>query len=789
MRFYTIRSLVFLLLCVCVQKTAATVSDSSSNQRQKHLDRLLSFFEINDGVPGNPHAIRVSPLDSSWMAWLHRTGELPPDFDSMPGYPTMPDPLVINDDGQSIPVRTVQQWLDQRERMKDQIQYWITGTCPPAPDNLEAMVLNETITNGVTRQQIELSFGPQHKARLSVELYIPPGNGPFPVFLTQSNHLSWAKLAVRRGYIACLYAGNDRNDDADAWAELYYPDYDFSLLMRRAWAAHRTIDYLYTLPIVDKSKIGITGHSRNGKQALMAAAFDERITACIPSSAGTGGEIPYRYAREKYTVETLKVLTGRTTSWFHPRLRFFVGNEYKLPVDQNFLMALVAPRHLMLSSAFTEPYGNPWGIEQMYHSVAKVYEFMNAGDHLALSLRLGGHGTLPYIIEEYLDFFDYAFGLNNMKPRTDSFWHFSFKEWLTLSGENIDPRDFPEKDLDDLLVKANDSKISSVKEWENKKKTLYKSIQWSLGNAPKGVDERSPQSLSQYHDRQDYMDDIVGRPGATESMGRKVIKGLGDLQHGFLYYPKHQKTSKLPVLIWLHEYSYSSGFQPTWPYTSAFSIEKLVNQGFAVFTFDFIGMGTRIKEGKRFYQRYPTWSKMGKMVHDVQDAITLLQNLDEIDPQKIVVAGYALGGTIGLYAAALDSRIHATAAFGAFTPLRRATHEKGLLGLKEYSYLHGLQPRLGFFVGCEKRLPYDFHEILASIAPRPLLLVSPKYDQDICFADVNECVSLVGQVFELYEKTEKLTFLAPEYYNQFIPERFQELCHWLNSLDLVSATP
>lgn len=789
MRLYNLSLFVLLLLSFCVQNTMARVPDSSVSRRQKNLDRLLIFLKIKDSVSDNPHAIRVSPLDSCWMDWLHRTGELPPDFDSMSAYPTMPDPLIMNDEGQSTPVRTVEQWLDQRERMKEQIQHWITGTFPPAPDNLEIKVLNETITDGITRQRTELFFGPQHKAHLSVELFIPPGNGPFPVFLTQSNHLSWAKLAVRRGYIACLYAGNDRNDDADAWAELYYPDYDFSLLMRRAWGAHRAIDYLYTLPFVDKSKIGITGHSRNGKQALMAAAFDERITACIPSSAGTGGEIPYRYAREKYTVETLKVLTGRTTSWFHPRLRFFVGNEYKLPVDQNFLMALVAPRHLMLSSAYTEPYGNPWGIEQMYHSVAHVYEFMNAKDHLALSLRLGGHGTLPHIIEEYLDFFDYAFGRNETKPSIDVLWNYSFKNWLAISGEVIDPRDFPEKDLDDLLFKANGVKISSVEEWENKRKLSSQTIEWSLGNAPAGIDERSVQSLSQLHDRQDYMDDIVGRPEETESMGRKVVRGIGDLHHGFLYYPKHPKTGKLPVLIWLHEYSYSSGFQPTWPYTSAFSIENVVNRGFAVFSFDFIGMGTRIKEGKRFYQRYPNWSKMGKMVHDVRDAITILQNLKELDPQKIVVAGYGLGGTVGLYAAALDTRIHATAAFGAFTPMRRATRDTGLLGLEEYSHLHGLLPRLGFFMGCENRLPYDFHEILASIAPRPLLLVSPKYDQDICFADVSECVSLVEEVFELYEKKKEFTFLAPEYYNQFIPERFQELCHWLNSLDLVSAMP
>jgi dipeptidyl aminopeptidase/acylaminoacyl peptidase len=57
----------------------------------------------------------------------------------------------------------------------------------------------------------------------------------------------------------------------------------------------------YTLDEVDKSKIAITGHSRNAKQSLLAAAFDDRITAVISSSGGTGGEFPFRYTDERHS--------------------------------------------------------------------------------------------------------------------------------------------------------------------------------------------------------------------------------------------------------------------------------------------------------------------------------------------------------------------------------------------------------------------------------------------------------------------------------------------------------
>lgn len=753
-----------------------------SKERQIYFDRLMSFLEVDDGIRNNPRAIKVSPQDPDWMSWVKRTGELPPDFSKMPSIYTIPDPLIMDQNGKNIPIENVEKWIKQKEWLSQQIQHWITGTIPPPPDNLKVEVIHENHIDGVINRHVKLFFGPEQKATLNLELLIPSGKGPFPVFLTQHVHKPWGHIAVRRGYIACMYAGNDSWDDADAWAEIYYPKYDFSLLMRRAWAAHRAVDYLYTLNEVDKQKIGIAGHSRNGKQSLLAAAFDDRIAACIPSSAGTGGELSFRHTREEYTVETIKVLTGQTTAWFHPRLRFFVGNEYKLPVDQNTLMALVAPRHLMISTAFTEPYGNPWGAEQMYHSVKKVYQFLGAEDKLAIRLRLGGHGTLPFIIEEYLDFFDYAFERKAFSLPKDLLWDYSFEDWKKKCGETISPFNFPEKSFESLLINNSGHKISSKADWEEKKSRIIENIEWSLGNKPDLVKQYAPMKISALDDDQNYFDVMIERPGETDQMGRKTIEGIGGMGSAYLYYPKSiDDNQKIPVLIYLHEYSYSSGFTPTWPYTSAFSIDTLVSQGMAVLCFDLMGMGSRIKEGTDFYQRYPKWSKLGNMVSNVRDAVTLLTNLDVINAEEIYVAGYSLGGTVSLYSAALDDRIKAVAAFGAFSPLRTATEDKGVPGLQKYSHIHGLQPRFGFFVGNENRLPVDFDEIISSIAPRKLLLISPRYDQDANITDIKKAVDVVEKVYTLYDANDQLEFIIPEYYNQFTESQFRMLLDWLGS--------
>ena len=85
---------------------------------------------------------------------------------------------------------------------------------------------------------------------------------------------------------------------------------------------------------------------------------------------------------------------------------------------------------------------------------------------------------------------------------------------------------------------------------------------------------------------------------------------------------------------------------------------------------------------------------------------------------------------------ALPVRFH----FPASLLLRTETVEKGTGNLESYAFIHGLIPRLGFFKGNEKRLPWDFDDVLALIAPRPLMVVAPQFDQDATWADGKQYV-------------------------------------------------
>ncbi len=654
--------------------------------------------------------------------------------------------------------------------MKDLAQHWITGTVPPPPGNLQVELLDEKKLGLLKERNILLRFGPDHKAILHVTLLIPPGNGPFPVFICpwKKERYDWVQAAVRRGYIGCRFTATDPKygypDDSEEYEKIWWPQYDFSAIMRWAWAASRAIDYLYTLDYVNKEQIALTGLSRNGKMALWAAAYDERIKAVVPISGGTGGEDPFRYTTDKYSNETTSLLTWARPHWLNPRLRFFVGQESKIPVDENSLMALVAPRGLMLTSSITESAGNPWGIEQAYLSARKAYEFLGAGDKIALDLREGLHSPSYRDMERYLDFFDFVFGRGDIKPDNKLIYDYTFSKWLGLSGEMIDPLSFPVKGTDDLLKDSSGKVIKNTSAWKEKVSDIRQRINWGLGVEPPSVGP-GPQS--------DYLQEVVGLPGVSRDIGSSP------LLFGRLYYPGNDpadgRVDKMPVVIWLHDYSYSTGIGK-----DGDIISRIVKAGYAVYAYDQIGFGTRlVEESRLFYNRFPHWSEMGRMVSDVRWAVDALSELKFINPDRIYVAGYSLGGMVGLYSAALDERIAGMISVCGFTPMRLNTPGKTAEGIYEYSHLHGLLPRLGFFVKNETHIPYDFHEILAVIAPRPILVIAPVWDQYASFPDIQNCMNEVKKVYDLYKLKDNIELFAPDDYNRFSIDMKEKAISWM----------
>ena len=243
---------------------------------------------------------------------------------------------------------------------------------------------------------------------------------------------------VRRGYaLAAFYSGDidsDRKDVSDGlYAWLAKGDAARNEPASRgtiaawAWGFERCVDYLATDRDIDSSRIAAVGHSRNGKAALLAAAFDERIAMAFPHQAGCGGTAPSRGK----TGESVKAINDQFPHWFNAAFKQFNDAPDRLPIDQNCLVALCAPRPVLISAGQADQWSNPDGQFQVVQAADSVYRFLGAeaatncqlpalasgapaapplcqfvGGHLAYYLREGKHSMTPVDWTMFMDFAD-----------------------------------------------------------------------------------------------------------------------------------------------------------------------------------------------------------------------------------------------------------------------------------------------------------------------------------------------------------------------------------------------
>ncbi len=691
---------------------------------------------------------------------MEATKPTPPDFDKSPSIAYLPDPLRFAN-GKEV---KKEDWLRRRRELLDFFQYYVIGRFPPSPGNVRTASIQPREESGAYIDEVLLEFGPEHKAKLNVEIIMPKGSGPFPVFLTQDNHRSWALVAVSRGYMACVYAGADSRDDTGAWTAIW-PTYDWTKLTRRAWAASRCIDYLHTLPTVDTNRIALTGHSRNGKLAIIAAAIDQRVNAIISSSSGAGGACSFRLFSETEFGEGIELITRSFPDWLHPRLRFFAGREHKLPVDMPELIACIAPRPCLISTALNDSVESVWAIEQSYYSARRAYELLGKAQDLNLLYRPGSHETRAEDIERYLDWLDEVFGLGDFQF-PDTTIYPTYEKWQKLSGETINPTSFPSNALDGLLLDVEAKEITTTRDWLKKREDIRFRILWALGEAPAFAET----AMRKYGSEASHAASMLGRASVPNGLAKQSFN-FGNYIAGDLYFQTNADTSggKLPAVIWLHPISTAHGYVPGYRRGEAPHL-ALARTGVAVFTFDQIGHGARLAEVQNFYARFPKWSLLGKTVEDTLAAVEALLKLSFIDPKRIYLMGYSSGAMAALHAGALDDRVAGVISVGGFTPMRLDNVGKGTGGVARWSRWYPMSPRLGAFVGREAHIPYDYHEVLAMIAPRPVVVLQAKLDYRVTPGDIKLCVEEAKKVYEMYGVKENLKVVELDDYNRFSPE-------------------
>ena len=678
-------------------------------------------------------------------------------------------------------VEALDDWEERREEIRSLLIKYFIGSFPAeTPKIVGAKVISEKVhDDGSIRRRIRVTLDTPNRVDFEMALWLPDGKDRFPLLLTAPRFYQryWAEDALKRGYAVCLFPGVDSHH-----READYPGYDsvwqtvrkeyskatWTEISTKGWLASRCIDYLLgdqSVAEIDADKIAIIGFSRYGKQAMIAGAFDERISCVVARSPGSPASCPYRFTSRNTYAEAP---SDFPSEWFLPSLRNFTGRENELPIDAHGWYGLIAPRHCLIHTAHNDGAEPTFAVEKAYIEGRSVYRLLGAEQNLRIDYRIGGHssGPPPEQVsradrQRNLDWMDLAFGRG-----------------LTKHVE------FPEQLIHDFDWKQWRSQQNTARLAIAKNAPSIERVKWSLGQAPKTLP-----LVDQSEFFTDAESSLMTHDRWTPRGVRRVPIHFGQGVRGNLFF-KDGLVTPAPVVVWLHPLSYHSGYNEGYGVQGTTVYHRLAENGFAVIAYDQCGFGLRLVEGRDFYKNHPSWSKLGRMVMDARAAVSFAVEgrgsaksaIPEFDIKRVFLLGYSSGALTAMYASALDDRVAGVACFSGWTPLRDAVNGRATGGNRRLWELHGLQPLLGLFDGRESEIPFDYDDVLGLVLPKPCLVVTPEHDR---FADFNAISEVIDRVRSAKPRIAKgsLVWLAPDDTNRFQADQHQQFINWTKTLE------
>jgi dienelactone hydrolase len=144
-------------------------------------------------------------------------------------------------------------------------------------------------------------------------------------------------------------------------------------------------------------------------------------------------------------------------------------------------------------------------------------------------------------------------------------------------------------------------------------------------------------------------------------------------------------------------------------------------------------------------------------------AVDVLTTLEEVDPERLGVIGHSLGGHNAIFVALFDMRLKAVVSSCGFNSF---LHYYGgdIAGWSHKGYM----PRLRDVYKLDPtKVPFDFPELIAALAPRAFFTNSPLHDANFAVDGVRVCIEAARPVFRLHEVSDRLVAVYPDTEHDF----------------------
>ena len=289
--------------------------------------------------------------------------------------------------------RTTEKYGDVDAITKHLVGYVDNAIDPQIPVTIDLLLTTPAKTAGPVPIILELAFAKDFQkalARPLAEAQPPETTGEWGTDGRQALARGWGFAVLNptgfqaddgagltEGIIGLMSKGQPRGVD------------DWGALRAWAWGASRALDYMETDPAVDARQVGIEGHSRFGKTALVAMAYDARFAICYSSSSGEGGAKLYRHI---FGEQMPHLANSSLYHWFDGNFLRYAGplTPKDLPIDAHELIALSAPRPVFIGGGsangdgYAKPGGDAWadprGMFLAEVAAGPVYRLLGAKD-------------------------------------------------------------------------------------------------------------------------------------------------------------------------------------------------------------------------------------------------------------------------------------------------------------------------------------------------------------------------------------------------------------------------
>ncbi len=661
-------------------------------------------------------------------------------------------PLLETGSADDVSIDGIHAWQRKRDEQAAVIEALLGSPEPIAPPTAEWEVLDEQILDDHLRRRVRIRSEADDwiPAYLLVPRPLPEGRLPAMICLHQSvaqgkdepcgtagnPDMAIALQLVRRGYMALapdmIGFGDRIGDNAQPYDDslrFYRRHPNWSYFGKMIWDVSRMVDVLRSLPEVDPLRIGCVGHSHGGYTALMAAAFEPRVTLAIVSCG-------FSTLRED----------NRPDRWSHltplwPQLGVYLPHVDQVPFDWHDICSLIAPRPLCV-----------W-----YAARDDVFPHTDALRKIAPQLR-GVYGLYGAANDVIFVSADLPHGFPRQARQA---------AWQWLDERFAGPR-LPRRVPRDLA------------EWQSRRSRIAADMHRTLGRT--GNHEATPEfRLLGQEDTHHYVRRLI-----------EYSVGTDDPVRAYLHVPTGT-AGKRPAILVLHQTTplgkrEAAGLEGD--ASLAFGHE-LAERGYVTLSPDSLCAGDRIDRFGAFdtrghYLRHPALSAMGKMLYDAQRALDVLVSLDEVDPRRVGAVGHSLGAEQAALLAAWDDRVKATVASCGWATFE-ADHNKLRWARDQwFSYMPKLRP-----VFLRGDLPaWDWHDVVRLVAPRAYYQHTkrddPIFPEAVSAYEATEAARPIWRLYGEQQRLENVLLPGP---HAFSAEARQRAYQWLDRQLMPAAQP